>query len=351
MTMNTACFIGNPLLMRTSSRTMPLGGTPLLSIRGLTVEYSARNSKAMTPALHQIDLDLRAGEIVGILGESGAGKSTLAAAILRMLPDGAKSAGAIYFQDEDLQELTESRCRTIRGARIARIVQEPGLCLNPVMRVGDQIAEVIRAHRHVNSGARKAECEAMLHEVGFRNVERVYKAYPHQLSGGELHRIAIAQALVCRPSLVIADEPTRSLDVTAQAEILGLLRETHRKFHTALIFITHNPALLAGFADRVVILYAGRIVEEGPVAQVFRNPFHPYTKGLLELLQGRESGSGGTETGRLAEIPGSLTDADHRNPGCIFEPRCSLHTAVCRESVPPEEFQEDRRVSCFHHAH
>jgi oligopeptide/dipeptide ABC transporter ATP-binding protein len=299
--------------------------------------------------LHQVDLDVWPGEIVGVLGESGAGKSTLAAAILRMLPGGAESTGSIRFQMQELQDLDESRCRTIRGAQIARIVQEPGLCLNPVMRVGDQVAEVVRAHGKQDRKSRKEQSEAMLGEVGFSNVDRVYKAYPHQLSGGELHRVAIAQALVCRPKLVIADEPTRSLDVTAQSEILCLLRETHRKFGSALIFITHNPALLAGFADRVVIMYAGRIVEEGPVAQVFRKPLHPYTKGLLQLFPRSAPSADWSKVERLPAIPGALTAADHFLPGCIFEPRCSARTDVCRTDSPVVEIQQECRVSCFHH--
>jgi oligopeptide/dipeptide ABC transporter ATP-binding protein len=189
----------------------------------------------------------------------------------------------------------------------------------------------------------------MLREVGFSNVDRVYKAYPHQLSGGELHRVAIAQALVCRPNLVIADEPTRSLDVTAQGEILNLLRETHRKFGSALVLITHNPALLAGFADRVVMMYAGRIVEEGPVAQVFRKPLHPYTQGLLRLFPNSGPRAGWKRLERLPAIPGTLTEADQFAPGCIFAPRCSARTAVCHTHSPVAEIQQDRRVSCFHH--
>jgi oligopeptide/dipeptide ABC transporter ATP-binding protein len=324
-------------------------GSPVLSIRELTVKYLVGSSTTPAAALHRVGLDVWSGEIVGVLGESGAGKSTLAAAILRMLPSGAESAGSILFQGQDLQQLDEARCRAIRGAQIARIVQEPGLCLNPVMRVGDQIAEVVRAHGKNDPKSRKEQSEAMLREVGFPNVDRVYKAYPHQLSGGELHRIAIAQALVCRPKLVIADEPTRSLDVTAQGEILEVLREMHRKFASALIFITHNPALLAGFADRVVILYAGRIVEEGPVAQVFRRPLHPYTKGLLRLFPKSGPSAGWKRLERLPAIPGMLTEADLLTPGCIFEPRCSARMAVCRSDVPVVETQDDRRVSCFNH--
>ena len=329
---------------------LSMTGSPLLSISDLTVKYrTRRNGTPPASVLHKVDLDVSHGEIVGVLGESGAGKSTLAAAILRMLPVGAECTGSIRFQLQELQQIDEARYRTIRGAQIARIVQEPGLCLNPVLRVGDQIAEVVRAHSQQDSKSRQEQCEAILHEVGFSNADRVYKAYPHQLSGGELHRIAIAQALVCRPKLVVADEPTRSLDVAAQGEILNLLRATHRKSGSALIFITHNPALLAGFADRVVIMYAGRVVEDGLVSQVFRKPFHPYTKGLLKLFPSSARSADRSKAERLAAIPGALAEADHFLPGCIFEPRCSARTAVCRTDSPVAEMQQERRVSCFHH--
>lgn len=329
---------------------LSMTGSPLLSIRDLTVKYrTRRNGAPAASVLHKVDLDVSHGEIVGVLGESGGGKSTLAAAILKMLPVGAECTGSIRFQLQELQQLDESRYRTIRGAQIARIVQEPGLCLNPVMRVGDQIAEVVRAHNKQDSKSRQEQCEAILREVGFSDPDRLYKAYPHQLSGGELHRIAIAQALVCRPKLIIADEPTRSLDVTAQSEILNLLHETQRKFGSALIFITHNPALLAGFAGRVVIMYAGRIVEEGPVAQVFQNPFHPYTKGLLRLFPNAARSTDRSKVHRLPAIPGTLTEADNFLPGCIFEPRCSARTTLCRTDSPVAEIQQERQVSCFNH--
>jgi ABC-type glutathione transport system ATPase component len=246
----------------------------LLRVRGLTVNYDARNQQPV-PALRQVDLEIAPGEIVGILGESGSGKSTLALSILGLLPESAQVEGSIFLEGENLSSMAESRWAAVRGARIAMIFQEPGLSLSPVMRAGDQIGEVIRAHRNGSSKQRKQEVESALEDAGIADVERIYRAYPHQLSGGELHRVAIAQALVCRPALVIADEPTRSLDVTMQSEIQNALLDINRKYGSALLFITHNPALLAGFADRVLVMYAGRIVEAGPVAQMYRRPLHP----------------------------------------------------------------------------
>jgi peptide/nickel transport system ATP-binding protein len=218
------------------------------------------------------------------------------------------------------------------------------------MRIGDQITEIIRAHRPKKRKARRAECEAMLREVRLSQVDRIYRAYPHQLSGGELHRVAIAQALACRPDLVIADESTRSLDVTVQAEVLNALREISRQFGSALIFITHNPALLAGFADRVIVMYAGRVVEQGPQPQVFRRPLHPYTKGLLQLVSRSRHGTNLTPEGRLPAIPGSLATSNFLTRGCAFAPRCSARTAVCGEESPSEVTPGGgRRVSCFNY--
>ena len=224
------------------------------------------------------------GEVVGILGESGCGKSTLARSILGLLPTAARIEGSILFHDQDLLHLSESQLRTVQGAQISLIHQEPGLSFSPVMRVGEQISEVLRAHRPVKRTVREQECKAMLREVQLGDVDRIYNAYPHQLSGGEFHRVAIAQALICQPELVICDEPTSSLDVTIQAEILSLLCELKRKFGMAMLFITHNPALLAGFADRVLVMYDGKIVEQGRVSQVFRRPLHSYTNELLQLV-------------------------------------------------------------------
>jgi peptide/nickel transport system ATP-binding protein len=321
----------------------------LLRVRGLTIRYAATH-KASHPAVLGVELDIQRGEIVGILGESGSGKSTLALSLLGLLPASTDIAGSILFEDKNLLQLNESGWRGIRGERLAMVFQEPGLSLSPVMRVGDQVAEVFRAHRSGEGKHRREQVEAILEDVGLLQVDRIYKAYPHQLSGGELHRVAIAQALACRPDVVIADEPTRSLDGTRQAEILDLLRETNRKFGCALIFITHNPGLLAGFADRVVVMYAGRIVEEGPVSRVFRRPLHPYTKGLLQLVPSSLQDPDRPRGEHLPALPGNLSDSDHLSPGCIFASRCSARTDICQRESPAELVPEEaRRVSCFNY--
>jgi oligopeptide/dipeptide ABC transporter ATP-binding protein len=336
--------------MPTPHDTVSSNALPLLRVRGLTASYrSSKQQPAL--ALRGLDFDIAPGEIVGILGESGSGKSTLALSILGLLPANAQATGSVVFQEQELIHVKESGWRAIRGAQIALIFQEPALSLSPVMRVGDQIAEVMRAHLPSNRKRRELECKALLKEVRLDDVDRIYAAYPHQLSGGELHRVAIAQALACRPKLVIADEPTRSLDASVQAEVMDVLREGNRKFGSALIFITHNPALLAGFADRVLVMYAGKIVEDGPVSRVFRRPLHPYTKGLLQLLPEFRQREGGEPRARLPVIPGSLTDKDLLTPGCTFEPRCPARTAICRGEFPDEVVPEPGcRVSCFNHA-
>ena len=257
------------------------GAAPLLSVSGLSVAYGP---KGQSLALDGVNLEIAPGEVVGVLGESGSGKSTLALSILGLLPASASVQGSIGFRGEELRGLPESKLRAVRGARISLIHQEPGLCLSPVMRVGRQIGEVIRAHCRCSRKQVREQAERALAEAGLHDTQRVYHAYPHQLSGGELNRVVIAQALACRPELLIADEPTRSLDVGLQSEVLDLFRELNRKLGTAILFITHNPALLASFAGRVIVMCGGRVVEEGPLLRVFRQPRHRYTRQLLSLV-------------------------------------------------------------------
>ena len=323
--------------------------TGLLRVGRLNVSYaSLDHSRVMV--LRQLDLEIVTGEVVGILGESGSGKSTLARSILRLLPADALVDGSILFRNQELLGLPEKQLRRIRGARISLIHQEPGLALSPVMRIGDQIAHVVLAHRKLPREARRLEIESILREVQLVEVERICAAYPHQLSGGELHRVAIAQALACRPDLIIADEPTRSLDVNIQVEVLSVLRNLNQTLGTAILFITHNPALLAGFADRVAVMYAGRVVEIGSASRVFGRPLHPYTRGLLDLVPRSVRAEYTAAADRLPTIPGGPPDLKSLNPGCAFEPRCSRRTEICGTENPEELTPEaGHRVSCFHH--
>jgi ABC-type glutathione transport system ATPase component len=251
----------------------------ILHVEDLTVRFRAHDVDIV--AVDHASLEVFPGEVVGVLGESGSGKTTLGSAILGLLPSGGSIArGSIRFNGRELIGLNERKLQAIRGAAISTIFQEPRTALNPVMRVGVQVAEVIRAHRAWSSAKCREEVLAILTEVRL-DAEKIYDAFPHELSGGQCQRVAIAQALACRPQLVIADEPTSSLDATVQADILALLSELRQRHHIAFLLITHNPAILAKFADRILLMHSGKIVEQGLAADVLKRPSHPYTKMLL----------------------------------------------------------------------
>ncbi len=255
----------------------------LFQVRDLVVQYKAGE----TPAVDGVSFEIAPGEAVGLLGESGCGKTTTALALIRMLPPAARLVrGSIQFRGRELLALQEPELEKIRGAEISVIFQEPATALNPVMRVGDQVAEVVRAHRPWSRRVCRAEAESLLAEVCLGDVSRIYAAYPHQLSGGQRQRIAIAQAVACKPPLLIADEPTAALDAKVQAEILDLLKDLQQRRNMALLLISHNPGVLARMADRLLVMQAGKIVEQGPVSEVCRNPQHPYTQALLHPLYG-----------------------------------------------------------------
>ncbi len=320
-------------------------GTLVLA-RALSVSYLPEGGPPVR-ALDQAGLEIRPGEFVGILGESGSGKSTLAAALLRLLPADARyDGGSISFRDLDLLGLSDADLRRIRGAEIALIPQDPALALNPVISVGDQIAEVLRAHVRISRQQRRTRVEELLTEVGFEPPKQIYNACPHQLSGGQRQRIVIAQAMACRPALVIADEPTSKLDAALQTEILSLMREIGARHHTAFVLISHDPTVLAGFANRVAVMYAGRVVEEGRTEDIFRRPLHPYTQALVRLC-GRYLPSAGTRK-RFPAIEGEPPDLTNRGVGCPFAPRCPERMQVCAERDLQETTpQPSQRVSCF----
>ena len=270
--------------------TSPSVPTSRLQVRGLTVSFPSPSGTK--PVLPDVALDLAAGEIVGLLGESGSGKSTLALALLRVLPQDARIAGSVEFEGRDLLRLSEREMRAIRGGRISIIFQEPGLALNPVLRVGTQLTEILRAHTAWDRHRRRDHAHALLAQVELPDVERILASYPHELSGGQAQRVLIAQALACSPALLIADEPTASLDSTVQAEILALLAKLRREHGLGILFITHNPALLLGFADRVLVLDDGRIVEAGAVPAVFRSPNAEFTRALVAAMDRRAQARG-----------------------------------------------------------
>jgi oligopeptide/dipeptide ABC transporter ATP-binding protein len=320
----------------------------LIQVRKLTVHYTSADGREI-PALKQVDFTIQPGEAVGVLGESGCGKTTLGLSVLRLLPASARIAsGSVLFHGQEILKMTEDQLQKLRGAEISMIFQEPEIALNPVMRVGEQIAEVIRAHRPGSREQCRAEAKELLNQLGFSDAERIYSAYPHQLSGGQRQRAVIAQAIACKPSFVIADEPTTALDPTVQGEILALLRHLKERHHMGSLIITHNPAILARITDRVLVMYAGRIVEEAATSDIFRKPLHPYTLGLLRCHpQFDGEGSFGRRK-PLHSIPGRPPEPTQAIPGCSFEPRCPDRMDRCTTGEPEEvQAETSLRVRCF----
>jgi len=290
-------------------------------------------------AVDGVSFEVRKGETLGLVGESGSGKSVTAFSIIRLVQEpGTITAGRILFQGRDLLSLPEREMRQVRGAGIGFVFQEPMAALNPVMRVGAHIAEALLVHGLASRADAKARAIDLLRAVKIVDPEKRVDDYPHQLSGGMRQRVMIAMALACNPKLLIADEPTTALDVTIQAQILDLMRDLKRRVGAAIVLITHDLGVVADVADRVVVMYAGRKVEDAAAAELFADPRHPYTIGLLQAVP-RVAGGG-----RLQEIPGIVPSRTEPATQCVFEPRCPRATDVCRAKVPPLE----NRSACFH---
>lgn len=326
----------------------------LLCVRNLAIDFPGKSGRVVH-AVRGVGFEMRAGEAVGLLGESGCGKTSLALALL-WLHDPATTAvsGSIEFQGSELLRLKEKELRKLRGSQISMIPQEPGIALNPVVCAGVQVAEVIAAHERTERRSLRAKAEALLAEVGFEDAERIFSAYPHQLSGGQKQRVTIAQAICCKPALIVADEPTASLDGPAQLEILNLIKDLKKRLGTALLFITHNPLTLMGFVDRVMVMYAGRIVEEGTTEQILNSPIHPFTKGLLAAVpkQGDRNANSHANP-RLKYLPviaGSPPNPADVAGGCSFVLRCPERKEICADGDPRSLRGADKRsVECFIH--
>jgi oligopeptide transport system ATP-binding protein len=322
--------------------------TTLLKVQALHVAYSDRAGE-LCPALAGVNFELAPSEILGVLGESGSGKSTLAAALLRLLPSNAKiQQGAVLFERKNLLDSSPQDLRKIRGGRIGLILQEPSSSLHPTMQAGKQVSDVLAAHESLDQRTLSEKTNQLFASVFPESAERISRSYPHELSGGQRQRVLIAQAIACRPSLVVADEPTASLDPTTQREILQLFRKLRQKLGLAMLFITHNPALLAEFADRVLVLYAGRVAEIGPTARVLASPQHPYTAALLKCLPSHFAESQSARKAKLNVIPGDPPDLSLHAQGCQFEPRCTVRMDVCKSDEPAAAaVSELHEVSCF----
>jgi peptide/nickel transport system ATP-binding protein len=320
----------------------------LLEVEQLQTHF--RTPDGVLRAVDGLSLKIEAGQTLAIVGESGCGKSVTAMSILRLIPEPpGKIAGAIRFEGRNLLEISQWELRDIRGNEISMIFQEPMTSLNPVLTVGRQIRETLRLHQKLSRSAAQERALEMLTLVGIPEPRRRLGEYPHQLSGGMRQRVMIAIALACNPKLLIADEPTTALDVTIQAQILDLMRELKTRVGAAIMLITHDLGVVAEVADQVVVMYAGRKVEEASVRDLFRAPKHPYTQGLLGAVPKLGSSLTGTQT-KLAEIPGLVPSLKRRIEGCVFAGRCGKATDICRTIAPALEEKAPQHTAACHHA-
>jgi peptide/nickel transport system ATP-binding protein len=316
---------------------------PVLDVQDLVVAFGTRDGELT--AVNGVSFQVRAGEVLGLVGESGSGKSVTGLAVMGLIdPPGRIKSGSIKLLGEELIGLTERELRTIRGRRIAMIFQDPMTTLNPVLRIDTQMIEAIRAHENVSEKAARERARQALAQVGIPSPDERLTAYPHQFSGGMRQRVAIATALLNRPAVLVADEPTTALDVTIQAQILAEVQTLAAENGTAMVWITHDLSVVAGLADRVAVMYSGRIVETGPVAGVLDAPIHPYTHGLIGSVPSRNK-----RGVPLAQIPGMAPSLARIPPGCPFNPRCPRATAICRTDMPaPTPYEGARMARCHH---
>jgi peptide/nickel transport system ATP-binding protein len=323
----------------------------LLSVDNLSVSFVTRNGT--NKAVDNVSFSVEERQITAIIGESGSGKSVSCYAMLGLVPSppGRIDGGTARFQGQDLLALSEAELRAIRGRDIAMIFQDPMTCLNPFMKIGDQLIEPLTLHKGLAKGPARERAMALLDEVGIRDPQAAMSAFPHEFSGGMRQRVMIAMALSCNPKILIADEPTTALYVTIQAQILDLIVELKEKLGTAVILITHDLGVVAETTQRVVVMYAGRKVEEGSVIEIFEQPLHPYTQGLLSSIPSLSimAGGDGAVEERLTEIPGMVPALNDLPEGCAFAPRCPFADGQCTAHYPPyEEKQAGHWAACWH---
>ncbi|MBL8150898.1 MAG: ABC transporter ATP-binding protein [Blastocatellia bacterium] len=314
----------------------------ILSVRELKTYFYSEDG--VVKAVDGVSFDLKRGQTLGIVGESGSGKSVTNLSIMRLIayPPGKIVSGEIIFDGVQLSHLSKEQMRKIRGKRIAMIFQDPMTSLNPFMRVGDQLMEITRLHEGISRAEAHKRAVEMLELVGISDAAKRIDDYPHQFSGGMRQRVMIAMALSCKPELLIADEPTTALDVTIQAQILDLIKELKEKTGTSVILITHDLGVVAGMTDNIAVMYAGRIVEYAPTEELFSNPHHPYTKGLLRSVPDPQS-----DQTLLFQIPGLPPDLANLPPGCPFATRCSYATEKCKEYPPVKNVNNEHYFTCW----
>ncbi|WP_126429125.1 ABC transporter ATP-binding protein [Brevibacillus marinus] len=317
--------------------------TTILEVEQLRTRF--RTDSGVVSVVDGVDFSIRAGETLGVVGESGCGKSVTSLSIMRLLPPNGRAEGTIRFNGKNVLELSEKEMQSIRGNEIAMIFQEPMTSLNPLHTVGKQIEEAVMLHRKVSRAEAKERAIAMLKAVGMPRAEEIYGEFPHQLSGGMRQRVMIAMAMSCDPKLIIADEPTTALDVTIQAQILDLMRDLKEKTGTSIMLITHDLGVVAEMCDRVIVMYAGQVVEETDVVNLFENPMHPYTIGLMKSVPDLEE-----EREYLETIPGAVPLPNQMPKGCRFAPRCSKVMPICEEQAPELLQMDGHKCRCWLYA-
>ena len=317
--------------------------TTILEVEQLRTRFRAGNG--VVSVVDGVDFSIRAGETLGVVGESGCGKSVTSLSIMRLLPPNGKSEGTIRFNGKNVLELSEKEMQSLRGNEIAMIFQEPMTSLNPLHTVGKQIEEAVLLHMKVSKEQAKERAIAMLKAVGMPRAEEIYGEFPHQLSGGMRQRVMIAMAMSCDPKLIIADEPTTALDVTIQAQILDLMRDLKEKTGTSIMLITHDLGVVAEMCDRVIVMYAGQVVEETDVESLFENPMHPYTIGLMKSVPDLEE-----EREYLETIPGAVPLPNQMPKGCRFAPRCTKAMPICEEKAPELLQMDGHKCRCWLYA-
>jgi peptide/nickel transport system ATP-binding protein len=315
---------------------------PILQVERLQVTF--RSDDGEVHPVSGVDFVVHEGETLGIVGESGCGKSVTSLSIMGLLPKGIGrvSGGRIWFQGRELTAMTPKEMQKIRGNEIAMIFQEPMTSLNPVFTVGEQLDEQIRLHLGLSKREARQRSVEMLRTVGIPRAEEIAKEYPHQLSGGMRQRVMIAMAMSCSPKLLIADEPTTALDVTIQAQILDLMRQLKERQGTSIIFITHDLGVVAEMCDRVIVMYAGQVIEEAPVRELFQHPQHPYTRGLIASIPTLDQ-----QKSRLYSIRGTVPHPAKMPAGCRFAPRCDYAQEICRDNPPLKEVEAGHRCRCW----
>lgn len=314
---------------------------PLLEVDRLNVRFSTPEGEVA--AVNELSFTLAAGQSLGIVGESGSGKSQTAFALMGLLAKNGRASGEVRYQGQDLLSMSEAELNRQRGSEITMIYQDPMSSLNPYLTVGEQLTEVLRFHKGMDKASAFAESVRMLDAVRIAEAGKRMAMFPHEFSGGMRQRVVIAMALLCRPKLLIADEPTTALDVTVQAQILRLLQDLRRDFATAVIMITHDLGVIAGVCEEVLVMYAGQVMEQGPVDEIFSSPSHPYTLGLLHAVPRMDAAPSGS---RLPTIPGNPPNLLALPPGCPFAPRCVMRDQSCLKPAPGQPFATSRRRAC-----